>query len=124
MSLLRKSINPIEKVASVVDRFVFTKEEKAKFNGEMQKTIVGYAEKTFDGTTSRSKSRRYIAWLFSTIYAVILAVYLVCVFAQPEILPQLSELLRTSTPIIMAICFFYFGSYGIQGILKDRKNKN
>jgi hypothetical protein len=122
MGLFSKTTDTVEKVSKVIDSFVFTKEEKAEVQKSMQQVVVDYAAKTFDGSTIRSKARRFLAYLFCCTFVMVILAILFSYFLKMENIAQLLEVLEILSPAIVAIIIFYFGSYGVQSLINS-KNK-
>lgn len=100
-------------VATGVGKLVFTKQEKAEFNAKMADSMAEYAKATMSESTTRSRTRRFIA-IFLIINIMIifwLCLILSLLGIDITIILELSNNLNLGIVFITIIAFFFGGYY-------------
>jgi hypothetical protein len=108
---VNKVINDLSKG---VDKLAFTKEEKATLNIKLADKLAGYTASTLNESTTRSKTRRVIAYLVIGSFLAMVFTYIVCVFIAPDKAELIKPVITSGvmvTAFIMVLAFFFGGYY-------------
>jgi len=116
MGLFRGSISAKEvfsKVASGVDKAIFTQEEKAENNIENANLLTQFYKMTLGESTVRSKTRRAVALLvICTQLLIILAWVILPIFKiDTSHFAEVQDKTNLSVAFLMIIAFFFGGYY-------------
>jgi len=115
----------IEGGISGIDKLFLTDEEKRDYAVKAQEMYLKHQELILNENTARSITRRYIAVMI-TVVSLLLTILTIGVASYDV------ELARMIISIVQAysvdnaflgVLFFYFGSYGLTGIIGKAKGK-
>ena len=104
-----------------LDVLAFTKEERAELNFKIGEQVTNFVKMTMEESTARSKTRRYIAITFIYLFALLLVAGAVAFKFDKEFSEFLLSLAREQSNIVLSIVLFYFGYYGLQKIIPEKK---
>jgi hypothetical protein len=116
----------IDGFVSGADKLFLTDEEKRDYAVKAQGMYIKHQELVLNENTARSITRRYIAVMI-TVVSLALTIFTIGIAAYDI------ELAKTTMSIIqafgvdnafLAVLIFYFGSYGLTGIVGKVKGNN
>ena len=113
-----------DSVSSGIDKLAFTPQEKAVFNLKMAESMAGYAKDTLSESTTRSKTRRFIAIFMIINIMLIFWICVVLAFLDIDIsfILEITEKFKLGIVFITIIAFF-FGGYYFTAYQKKVKDK-
>ncbi len=122
-NVLDKNDGLLAQVGNWVGNMNLTKEEVIEFNAKTVLSVQEFVKATLSESTARSRTRRGIAvlWVKAQLGVVLMA----CIAAPwDKELASFYYDIATSTlmnSVTMAICIFFFGSYGIARYNESKK---
>ncbi len=119
------AVDTIGDIRSAIDVLILTKEEKIQYEQKGMEQFLEFQKLNQEQNSERSKARRDIALLIVQTQALQLSVIgTAWVINQEwaEFMLRLNTALRFGIAFFVVICF-YFGYYGVQGVIDKYKKK-
>ena len=98
------------------DKLFFTKEEKAEYLKQIGSSALDFVKATANENTARSITRRIIAVVFVSLFALLLISAAIVYKIDLEYSKFLLDLAKEQNTIVMTIVIFYFGYYAVGSV--------
>ncbi|WP_340112618.1 hypothetical protein [Maribellus mangrovi] len=122
-----KTIDPqktFDTVASGIDKLFFTAEEKSEASQKAWDQWIEWYKLNSDENSARSKTRRILAILFASFFLFLLLAAAALYWFNEAYSAFLFDLAKEIFPLVSGIMLFYFGYYGWNSIVKNKKETN
>lgn len=113
----------VEGAVKGLDNLIFSNEERAEYNKKMADSVVDFAKSTMGENTTRSFTRRLVAFAIMGIYMVFILGAGIAYLIDAEYSKFLYDIAMKQNTLVLMVSAFYFGGYYAGKVIGQKEKK-